>query len=61
VDAPARNDVRNGTALDQSLGGVLIAGLSWWAIFLVNVPMGCLTFVVAHGIATCPLIGRAED
>jgi MFS family permease len=33
-----------GTALGPSLGGVLIAGLSWRAIFLVNVPLGILTF-----------------
>ena len=29
-----------GTALGPSLGGVLIAGLGWRAIFLVNVPLG---------------------
>ncbi len=32
-----------GTALGPSLGGVLIAGLGWRAIFLVNVPLGILT------------------
>ena len=37
-----------GTALGPSLGGVLIAGLSWRAIFLVNVPLGILTFHLAH-------------
>src|SRR4051812_16601604 len=37
-----------GTALGPSLGGVLIAGLSWRAIFLVNVPLGMLTFLLAH-------------
>jgi MFS family permease len=37
-----------GTALGPSLGGVLIAGLGWRAIFLVNVPLGILTFVLAH-------------
>ena len=37
-----------GTALGPSLGGVLIAGLSWRAIFLVNVPLGILTFLLAH-------------
>jgi EmrB/QacA subfamily drug resistance transporter len=36
-----------GTALGPSLGGVLIAGLSWRAIFLVNVPLGLLTFFLA--------------
>lgn len=37
-----------GTALGPSLGGVLIAGLSWRAIFLVNVPLGILAFLLAH-------------
>lgn len=37
-----------GTALGPSLGGVLISGLSWRAIFLVNVPLGILTFLLAH-------------
>ena len=37
-----------GTALGPSLGGVLIAGLSWRAIFLVNVPLGILTFLLAR-------------
>lgn len=37
-----------GTALGPSLGGVLIAGLGWQAIFLVNLPLGLLTFVLAH-------------
>ncbi len=37
-----------GTALGPSLGGVLIAGLGWPAIFLVNVPLGMLTLLLAH-------------
>lgn len=37
-----------GTALGPTLGGVLIAGLSWRAIFLVNVPLGILTFLLAY-------------
>nr|KPN24793.1 MFS transporter [Rhizobium brockwellii] len=37
-----------GTALGPSLGGLLIAGLGWPAIFLVNVPLGILTFVLAY-------------
>src|SRR5882757_5126328 len=37
-----------GTAIGPSLGGVLIAGLSWRAIFLVNVPLGILTLLLAH-------------
>jgi EmrB/QacA subfamily drug resistance transporter len=37
-----------GTALGPSLGGVLIAGLSWRAIFLVNAPLGLLAFLLVH-------------
>ena len=37
-----------GTALGPSLGGVLITGLGWRAIFLVNVPLGILTFLLAR-------------
>jgi len=37
-----------GTAIGPSLGGVLIAGLGWRAIFLVNVPLGVLNYLLAH-------------
>ena len=37
-----------GTALGPSLGGLLIAGPGWRAIFLVNVPLGILTIVLAY-------------
>lgn len=37
-----------GTALGPSLGGVLIAGLGWRAIFFVNVPLGVLTWLLAR-------------
>ena len=37
-----------GTALGPSLGGVMIAGPGWRAIFLVNVPLGILTFLIAY-------------
>ncbi|ESX89126.1 MFS transporter [Mesorhizobium sp. LSHC412B00] len=36
-----------GTTLGPSLGGLLIAGFGWRAIFLVNVPLGLLTFALA--------------
>ncbi|MBZ9677272.1 MFS transporter [Mesorhizobium sp. ES1-1] len=36
-----------GTTLGPSLGGLLIAGLGWRVIFLVNVPLGLLTFALA--------------
>jgi EmrB/QacA subfamily drug resistance transporter len=37
-----------GTALGPSLGGVLIAGLGWRAIFLLNVPVGFLALLLAR-------------
>lgn len=37
-----------GTTLGPSLGGLLIAWLGWRAIFLVNVPLGVLTFALAY-------------
>ncbi|MCF6112237.1 MFS transporter [Mesorhizobium muleiense] len=37
-----------GTALGPSLGGLLIAGPGWRAIFLVNVPLGLLAFGLAY-------------
>ncbi|MCY7297971.1 MAG: MFS transporter, partial [Ilumatobacteraceae bacterium] len=51
-----------GTALGPSLGGVLITGFGWRAIFLVTAPLGILTLVLAsrhlpaHGSA--PRAGR---
>jgi EmrB/QacA subfamily drug resistance transporter len=39
-----------GTALGPSLGGILIAGFGWRAIFLVNVPLGLLTLFLAHRV-----------
>jgi EmrB/QacA subfamily drug resistance transporter len=37
-----------GTTFGPPLGGLLIAGIGWSAIFLVNVPVGILTLVLAH-------------
>ena len=37
-----------GTALGPSLGGILISELSWRAIFLINLPLGLLIFLLAH-------------
>jgi len=37
-----------GTALGPSLGGILIAGLGWRWIFLINLPLGVLTFLLAY-------------
>jgi MFS family permease len=37
-----------GTAAGPSLGGILISGFGWQAIFLVNVPLGVLAFLFAY-------------
>lgn len=37
-----------GTALGPSLGGVLITGFGWPAIFIVNLPLGLLTLLLAQ-------------
>lgn len=37
-----------GTALGPSLGGVLIAWFGWRAIFLVNLPLGALAFLLVR-------------
>ncbi len=37
-----------GTALGPSLGGVLIAGLGWPAMFLINVPLGLIGLLLAN-------------
>jgi MFS family permease len=36
-----------GTTLGPSLGGVLIAGFGWRTLFLINVPLGILNFLLA--------------
>jgi EmrB/QacA subfamily drug resistance transporter len=45
-----------GTALGPSLGGLLIAGFGWPAIFLGNVPLGVLALVLAY--RSLPADGR---
>ncbi|OEJ34765.1 MFS transporter [Streptomyces subrutilus] len=47
-----------GTALGPSLGGVLISGFGWRAIFLVNLPLGILTLLLAHRHLPADLPGR---
>jgi EmrB/QacA subfamily drug resistance transporter len=40
-----------GTALGPTLGGILISGFGWQAIFLINVPLGGLGILLAwHGL-----------
>jgi EmrB/QacA subfamily drug resistance transporter len=50
-----------GTALGPSLGGVLIAGLGWRAIFLVNVPLGSLTFLLACRYLRVDIRGKKTE
>lgn len=48
-----------GTALGPSLGGVLIAGSGWPAIFLINVPLGIVALFLAHRYL--PIDRRGSD
>jgi EmrB/QacA subfamily drug resistance transporter len=50
-----------GTALGPSLGGILISGLGWQAIFIVNAPLGLLTFILAHRYLPIDHRGRKTD
>ncbi|MDB5526633.1 MAG: major facilitator superfamily 1 [Rhizobium sp.] len=50
-----------GTALGPSLGGVLIAEFGWRAIFLVNVPLGFLTFLLAYRYLPVDIGGSKTD
>ena len=50
-----------GTALGPSLGGVLIAGFGWRSIFLINVPLGILTFLLAQHYLPVDHRGPAAD
>lgn len=43
-----------GTALGPSLGGFLIAGCGWRTIFLVNVPLGIVNFLLAQRYLPAP-------
>ena len=48
-----------GTALGPSLGGVLIAGFGWRALFLLNLPLGLIAFVL---VARClPVAAQRVD
>lgn len=50
-----------GTALGPSLGGVLIAGPGWRAIFLIMVPLGILSFLLAYRYLPAPGEGEKND
>lgn len=48
-----------GTALGPSLGGVLLAGAGWPAIFLITVPLGMLAILLAY--RSLPIDRRRQD
>ena len=50
-----------GTALGPSLGGVLIGGFGWPAIFLINVPLGILGLLLAHRFLPADHRGTQAD
>jgi MFS family permease len=50
-----------GTALGPSLGGILIAGLGWRALFFVNVPLGIVTLLLAHRFLPVDRRGTKTD
>jgi EmrB/QacA subfamily drug resistance transporter len=50
-----------GTTLGPSLGGILIAGLGWRTIFLVNVPLGILNFLLAHRYLPADRLNEKTD
>jgi EmrB/QacA subfamily drug resistance transporter len=50
-----------GTALGPSLGGVLISGFGWRAIFLANIPLGALAFLLARRHLPADHRGSAAD
>lgn len=50
-----------GTALGPSLGGVLLAGPGWRAIFLVMVPLGLVNVALAHRFLPAPRRPAAAD
>ncbi|WP_425350677.1 MFS transporter [Mesorhizobium wenxiniae] len=50
-----------GTAVGPSLGGLLIAGSGWRAIFLVNVPLGLLALVLAYRYLPADRRGSKTD
>jgi len=50
-----------GTALGPTLGGVLIARFGWPAIFLVNLPLGVLAFLLAQRYLPVDRMGSTTD
>lgn len=47
-----------GTALGPSMGGMLISGLGWQAVFLINLPLGVAAFLFAYRCLPADHAGR---
>lgn len=47
-----------GTALGPSLGGALITGLGWRAIFFINLPLGAFTLLLAWRYLPADRVGK---
>ena len=50
-----------GTALGPSLGGMLISEFGWQTIFLINLPLGLLIFLLAHRFLPVDLSRQEVD
>ncbi|MDO8290536.1 MAG: MFS transporter [Parvibaculum sp.] len=50
-----------GTTLGAPIGGVLIAGFGWQAIFLINVPLGIANFLLAYRYLPTDHQGQETD
>lgn len=48
-----------GTALGPTLGGTLIAGFGWRAIFLINLPLGLLAIALVHRYLPADRVARS--
>ncbi len=49
-----------GTALGPSLGGLLVAQFGWRAIFLVNLPLGIIAFLLALRLPAQPALATSR-
>ncbi|QDQ27007.1 MFS transporter [Chitinimonas arctica] len=50
-----------GTALGPSLGGVLIAGIGWREIFLINIPLGIVNWLLAYRCLPADSLDRQAE
>ncbi|SDH83953.1 MFS transporter [Desulfosporosinus hippei] len=50
-----------GIALGPSLGGILISAWGWHSVFLIIVPIGVITFVLASGLPKTPIHEKSKS